>query len=57
MLTADIEKLDLLGLRNPTTDWRQVGAAAAFAILTMSMLGRAYRRVLPNSPPATVASA
>jgi putative nucleotidyltransferase with HDIG domain len=35
---ADIEKLDLLGLRNPTTDWRQVGAAAAFAILTMSML-------------------
>ncbi|MGE3908976.1 MAG: HD family phosphohydrolase, partial [Chloroflexota bacterium] len=35
---ADIEKLDLLGLRNPTTDWRQVGAAAAFAFLTMSML-------------------
>jgi putative nucleotidyltransferase with HDIG domain len=35
---ADLEKLDLLGLRNPTTDWRQVGAAAAFAILTMSML-------------------
>jgi putative nucleotidyltransferase with HDIG domain len=35
---ADVEKLDLLGLRNPTTDWRQVGAAAAFAILTMSML-------------------
>ena len=35
---ADIEKLDLLGLRNPTTDWRQVGAAAAFSILTMSML-------------------
>ena len=35
---ADIEKLDLLGLRNPTTDWRQVGAAAAFAIVTMSML-------------------
>jgi putative nucleotidyltransferase with HDIG domain len=35
---ADIEQLDLLGLRNPTTDWRQVGAAAAFAILTMSML-------------------
>ena len=23
---ADLEKLDLLGLRNPTTDWRQVGA-------------------------------
>lgn len=36
---ADIEQLDLLGLRNPTTDWRQVGAAAAFAVLTMSMLG------------------
>jgi putative nucleotidyltransferase with HDIG domain len=35
---ADLEKLDLLGLRNPTTDWRQVGAAAAFSILTMSML-------------------
>lgn len=35
---ADIEKLDLLGLRNPTTDWRKVGAAAAFAFLTMSML-------------------
>jgi len=35
---ADLEMLDLLGLRNPTTDWRQVGAAAAFAILTMSML-------------------
>ena len=35
---ADIEKLDLLGMRNPTTDWRQVGAAAAFSILTMSML-------------------
>lgn len=35
---ADVEKLDLLGLRNPTTDWRQVGAAAAFAIVTMSML-------------------
>ncbi len=35
---ADIEKLDLLGLRNPTTDWRQVGAAAAFAFLTMAML-------------------
>jgi cyclic-di-AMP phosphodiesterase PgpH len=35
---ADIEKLDLLGLRNPTTDWRKVGAAAAFAFLTMSMI-------------------
>jgi putative nucleotidyltransferase with HDIG domain len=35
---ADIEKLDLLGLRSPTTDWRQVGAAGAFAFLTMSML-------------------
>jgi putative nucleotidyltransferase with HDIG domain len=35
---ADIEKLDLLGLRNPTTDWRQVGAAAAFASFTMAML-------------------
>jgi putative nucleotidyltransferase with HDIG domain len=35
---AHLEQLDLLGLRNPTTDWRQVGAAAAFAILTMSML-------------------
>lgn len=35
---ADIEKLDLLGLRNPTTDWRKVGAAAAFAVLTMSMI-------------------
>src|SRR5215212_4015073 len=30
---ADVEKLDLLGLRNPTTDWRQVGAAGAFAFL------------------------
>jgi putative nucleotidyltransferase with HDIG domain len=35
---ADLEKLDLLGLRNPIADWRQVGAAAAFAFLTMSML-------------------
>ena len=45
---ADIEKLDLLGLRNPTTDWRQVGAAAAFAILTMSMLGAYIGAFLPN---------
>jgi cyclic-di-AMP phosphodiesterase PgpH len=45
---ADLEKLDLLGLRNPTTDWRQVGAAAAFAILTMSMLGAYIGAFLPN---------
>ena len=54
---ADIEKLDLLGLRNPTTDWRQVGAAAAFAILTMSMLGAYIGAFCRTSPPATVASA
>src|SRR4051812_31122805 len=45
---ADIEKLDLLGLRNPTTDWRQVGAAAAFAILTMSMLAAYVAAFQPN---------
>ena len=45
---ADLEKLDLLGLRNPTTDWRQVGAAAAFAILTMSMLGAYIGAFVPN---------
>lgn len=45
---ADLEKLDLLGLRNPTTDWRQVGAAAAFSILTMSMLGAYIGAFLPN---------
>jgi hypothetical protein len=45
---ADIEKLDLLGLRNPTTDWRQVGAAAAFAILTMSMLAAYIGAFQPN---------
>jgi cyclic-di-AMP phosphodiesterase PgpH len=45
---ADLEKLDLLGLRNPTTDWRQVGAAAAFAILTMSMLAAYIAAFQPN---------
>jgi putative nucleotidyltransferase with HDIG domain len=35
---ADVEKLELLGLRNPTTDWRQVGAAGAFSFLTIGML-------------------
>ena len=45
---ADIEKLDLLGLRNPTTDWRQVGAAAAFAVLTMSMLAAYIAAFQPN---------
>jgi putative nucleotidyltransferase with HDIG domain len=45
---ADLEMLDLLGLRNPTTDWRQVGAAAAFAILTMSMLAAYISAFHPN---------
>jgi putative nucleotidyltransferase with HDIG domain len=45
---ADLEKLDLLGLRNPTTDWRQVGAAAAFAILTMAMLAAYIAAFQPN---------
>jgi putative nucleotidyltransferase with HDIG domain len=35
---ADVEKMELLGLRNPTTDWRQVGAAGAFSFLTLGML-------------------
>jgi cyclic-di-AMP phosphodiesterase PgpH len=35
---ADLEKLEVLGLRDPTTDWRQIGAAGAFAFLAVGML-------------------
>lgn len=35
---ADLEKLELLGLRNPTTDWRQVAAGALFASIAISVL-------------------
>jgi len=45
---SDLERLDLLGLRNPTTDWPQVAAAAAFAILTMSMLAVYIGAFEPN---------
>ncbi|MDP8923846.1 MAG: HDIG domain-containing protein [Chloroflexota bacterium] len=36
---ADLEKLEVLGLRDPTADWRQIGAAGAFAFLAIGMLG------------------
>jgi cyclic-di-AMP phosphodiesterase PgpH len=35
---ADLEKLELLGLRNPSTDWRQVGAAGLFAFVAVAMV-------------------
>ncbi|MCC6176550.1 MAG: HDIG domain-containing protein [Chloroflexi bacterium] len=45
---ADIEKLEMLGLRNPTTDWRQIGAAGAFAFLTMAMLAAYIQAYQPE---------
>jgi len=36
---ADLEKLEVLGLRDPATDWRQIGAAGGFAVLAIGMLG------------------
>ncbi|HYU21479.1 MAG TPA: HDIG domain-containing protein [Chloroflexota bacterium] len=35
---AELEQLELLGLRNPTLDWQQVGAAALFAFFSVAML-------------------
>ena len=35
---ADVEKLELLGLRNPSADWRQVGASALFAFIAVGLV-------------------
>jgi putative nucleotidyltransferase with HDIG domain len=35
---VELEKLELLGLRNPTTDWRQVAAAALLSFITVSII-------------------
>ncbi len=35
---SDLEKLELLGLRNPSADWRQIGAAALFAAIAVGLV-------------------
>ncbi|MFN8522442.1 MAG: HDIG domain-containing protein [Chloroflexota bacterium] len=35
---SDLERLELLGLRNPTVDWRQIGAAALFAFVSVALV-------------------